>query len=219
MRAGYLQLFAGGGEVAGIGLEEDRGIAGGAARGGEADDAAARARAVKAGIGAAIDLGALHGRGRERTKVEAVAQIACINAVEENLVGVRVAAANKQRGLRAELAFLHHGRSRHQPQSAGQVVAQRQIKRAEDAGGLAGLRLRRGGSGGRDHDGLAHPLGFKHDVAFHRVETAGVEAGRLQLTKAGRVDDQKEAALDAGENLKAAVGGGDGGADSFAAAD
>ena len=92
-----------------------------------------------------------------------------------------------------------HDRSRHQAQGAGQVVAQRQIERPEDAGGLAGLRLRRGGSGGRDHDGFAHPLGFEHHVALDRVEPPGIEAGRLQLAEALGRDDQKETALDAGD--------------------
>ncbi len=142
-----------------------------------------------------------------------------LDAVEENFVGVRVASADKQRGLRAQLAGLHHNRSRHQAQSASQVVAQRQIERPENAGGLAGLRLGRGGSGGRDHDGLAHPLRLEHNVALDRIEPAGVKAGRLQLAKALGGNQQEEAAFDPGNNLKTAVSRGDSGADCFAAAD
>jgi hypothetical protein len=91
-------------------------------RGGQADHAAARIGAVEAGIGAAIDLGALDGGGGERTKVELPPISSTLTPSSRIVVGIRVAAAHKQRGLRAQLAGLHHNRAGHQPQRAHQIV-------------------------------------------------------------------------------------------------
>ena len=148
-----------------------------------------------------------------------IAHITRIDAVHQNLVVIRIAAADKQRGLRPALARLHNKSAGHQSQCARQVVAQGQVERPKYAGGGAGLRLWRGSTGSRHHDRLARPFRFKHHVAFDRVELSGEKARRLQLAKALCRNHQEEAPIDTGEYLKAAVGRGNSGGNYFSVAD
>ncbi len=60
---------------------------------------------------------------------------------------------------------------------------------------------------------------FGHQVALDVIELARVKAGRLQLSKRAGGDDEVIAAFNAGDDLKAAVGRGDGGPDDVALAE
>ena len=192
--AGELELLARGVEVAGIALKEQGREAGGAVGCGQADDAAFGAGAIEIRIRAAIDLGALDCRGGERAEVEVAAQIAGIDAVEEDLVVVGVAAADEERGLRAELpvcttkvpgirrrALIRSSRS---ARSSGPST----VVAALVCGCGVGVPVAVTTMDSRTHAGSSTTL------RSMRVELAGIEVGRLQLAKALGRDDQKEAA-------------------------
>ena len=182
-------------------------------RGGQADDAAAGIGAVEAGVCATKDFDAFNRIRGEGTEVELAAEIAGIDAIDEHLVGGGVAAADEECGLRAALAKLRGESARSEAKQAGEVDGLRQFRRAKDAGGLAGLRLRRGRAGGGDDDGLAHPFGLQNEIALHTVKLAGVKAGCLQLAKGFGGDDEVKAAFHAGEQLEGTVCAGGGGGD------
>ena len=79
--------------------------------------------------------------------------------------------------MRATLPFFDDRGAGHEAQRAYQVGAQGKVEGAKHAGGGAGLRLWRGGSGCGNNDGLAHPLRLKYQVALDAVEAAGVKSG------------------------------------------
>ena len=64
-----------------------------------------------------------------RPEIEAAAEIADADAVEQNFVVVGIAAANEQETLRATLPDLHQRRARHQAQGADHVFARGQVER------------------------------------------------------------------------------------------
>ena len=160
-------------------MKKQRRKARGAMRRGQADHAALGIRAIQARIGPAINLGPFDSGGRHWPEIEPTAQVARIHAIDQNLVVVGVAAAHKQRGLRAELARLGHERARHQPQRAHHVLRAAKSAGPNHAGRRASLRLRRRCSRRRHHDGLAHPLRLKHDVALDVVQLPRIESRRL----------------------------------------
>ena len=205
--------------LSGVALKEQGREAGGAVRGGQADHARVSACAVKARIGTAINLGAFDRSSGKRAEIELTAQVAGVNAVEKDLVVVGIAAADKERSLRPHLPGLHDFSSRHEPQSADEIVAQRKIERAEHGCCRAGLRLRRRRAGCRHHDGFAHPGRLEHHVPLDGIELAGVEIGRLQLTKALGRDHEEETALGSGGDLEAAIGRGNRRSNDLAVAD
>ncbi len=206
--AGHFELLARSREVAGVALKKNRWKAGGAVFGAHADHAALGTSAVQVRIRPAINFGSLDSSGGKWTEVELIAHIARVHAVQQHHVGIRIAASNKHRGLRPQLAGLHHKCSRHQPQCAHQIVSQSQIHWPNHAGGRAGLRLRRRCPCRGDHNRLAHPLRLKHHVALNVVELAGIKTGRLDLPEALGRNHQVEAAGSPCQDLKAAVGGG-----------
>jgi hypothetical protein len=86
MRARQLQFLARSIEVARIAVKQQRRKAGCPVRRGQAHHAAGRIRAIQARIGPAINLRALHSRRRERSKVEASAQVAGITPSTRTLL-------------------------------------------------------------------------------------------------------------------------------------
>ena len=104
---------------------------------------------------------------REGAKVELVAQVARVNTINDDLVVIGIAAADEQRGLCAKLSGLNSRCTWHEPQSTCEIGAQRKIEIAKDVCGSACLRLWRGRARSGDHNGFAHPLGLKNQVAFN----------------------------------------------------
>src|SRR5581483_7091624 len=213
--SGQFQLLMRRVEVAGVAVKQERRKTGGAVRRCQAYDAAVRVCAVQVRVWSTIDLRALDARGGLRAEIELAAKIAGIHTIEKNFAVVRVASSDEERTLCAVLARLHNKGSRHQTQCAHQVLAQREIERTEHGSGGAGLRLRRRNACGRDHNGLADPLRFEHNIALDGVERAGVKIRRLQLPKAGRWDDEEKAATGPGVHLEASTRGGDRGGNSL----
>ena len=94
-----------------VALIEQRGKRGAAARRGEGDDSGGSIGAIENAVGAAIGFDAGDAGGGEAGEVEDSADVFDGNAVEEDLVGVGVAAANKEGGDADALAGLHDVKS------------------------------------------------------------------------------------------------------------
>ena len=207
-------------EVAGVaGVVED-GVGGGAAGGGEGDDGSEGVGAVERGVGTSIQLGGRAGAGavgrggeaggRDGAVIEGAADVFGGDAVDQDFVGVGVAAAHEEGGDGAGLAGLDDEVARRLAEVFDDADAGEEVVAGDERDGGGELGKRSGKAGGGDGDVLADLGEGEDDVLGNDIGFAAVEIDADVEGEATGRGEEAEAAGVAGADLKGAVRAGNG---------